>query len=160
MTQVARRSSGFTVLEVLITIGILAMVFGIIVALLGQGNTAHRNALALTHAAQLASSVFDDMALRFTDANGPYRDLDRNGTPDGWEDADGNGIQDRNEVRNGRPPDAKRMPNVRGFDFEPRIRYSQNPREIFVDCSVYWEEDEGKRRISYQRTIFLKEDAP
>jgi prepilin-type N-terminal cleavage/methylation domain-containing protein len=153
------RSAGFTVLEVLIAIALLAVGFTAVFALLMTANTAHRRAVDQTAAATLAASVFDDISLRYA---AMYRDGNGNGIPDTFEDLDGNGVEDRFERFGVRPPIAEEMPNRQGYNYTLRYYHGgidASPREIVVRCAVTWEERGESLSQVFHRIVFLKRDA-
>lgn len=140
---------GFTVLEVLIATGLLSIGFSAIFALLTHANNSHRNAVDRTHAATLASSVFEDISLRYWSH---------------WQDRDGDGVPDA--LAN--PVDAYRLgyPSLGAYRYRVRIMPSsynprpeqgdRPPREIFVTVSVTWSNRGEDTSQSFHRVIFIK----
>jgi len=147
-------AAGFTVLEVLIAVAILGVGFAALLGLLGQGTYSHRSAVDTTQAAILASSVFSDIELNFRRL---YADKDRNGVPDGWQDFNGNGRDDRFDRINGLSPAAREMPHAEGYDYSIEYHYSTyTAREIFVTCRVIWKSRDDAFSLPFRRIIFLK----
>jgi len=140
---------GFTVLEVLIATGLLSIGFSAIFALLTHANTSHKNAVDRTHAATLAASVFDDMALRYWSH---------------WQDGDGDGFPDaiRDPVaaaKAGYPALGSYRYTVRlaPSSYNPRPELGNSiPREVFVTVSVTWSNRGQAYSQVFHRLIFVK----
>lgn len=144
--QTSRR--GFTVLEVLLAFVILLVGCVSVYALFGRGLISHKRAVNSSTVAQLAGSVFDDIAANY---DAYYVDRDKDGIPD----------RERNWFSGpGKPRDA--IPYVPGYRYT--IRYARptdpNLRQVlFVTINVYWyrpeEGTEGTPETFY-RTVYIK----
>jgi prepilin-type N-terminal cleavage/methylation domain-containing protein len=151
------RRRGFTLLEIMMAFTILLLGCVGVYAVFSVGLVAHKRAVDNTTAANLAGSVFDDIASSYGTPGSPWTDNNRNGVPDRAElDADNNGIDDWFE-----PPPGERprypIPFVPGYWY--RVEYARSDeldQELFVTVRVYWRSSEESRSATFQRSVFIK----
>jgi prepilin-type N-terminal cleavage/methylation domain-containing protein len=144
---------GFTLIEILMALTIMLVGVVGIYAVFAVGLVNHKRAVDNTTAANLAASLFDDIAANY---DVYYADNNRNGIPDNAEDRNRNGIDDWFETDAGgraRLP----IPYKRGYNYI--IRYERNadvPQELLVMVQVYWLQAGVERAEPFQRAIFIK----
>jgi prepilin-type N-terminal cleavage/methylation domain-containing protein len=147
------RQRGFTLIEILMALTIMLVGVVGIYAVFAVGLVNHKRAVDNTTAADLAASLFDDIAANYEIY---YADNDRNGIPDNAEDRNRNGIDDWFETDTSgrmRLP----IPFKRGYGYT--VRYERNhlvPQELLVSVRVYWRQSGDERAEPFQRSIFIK----
>lgn len=153
MRQANNSVRGFTLMEILMAFTILISGIVGIYALFSVGVVSHKRAVDNTIAANIAGSVFDDIAANYEIY---YYDRDHNGKPDLGEDKNANGKFDWFERSDGnlRYP----IPYRRGYEYE--IEYETNPsmapQELFVTVHVYWRASGRKRSETFRRAIYIR----
>lgn len=125
-----------------------------IYAVFAVGLVSHKRAVDQTNAANLAASLFDDIAANY---DVWYYDNDANGTPDLAErDRNQNNVGDLYDLdNNGRPLNP--IPFKRGYRYT--IRYERNPavpQELLVMVHIYWQQAGEEKSEPFQRSVFLK----
>ncbi len=152
--SMARHQRGFTLLEILMAFSILLLGVVGVYSVFSVGLVAHKRAIDNTTAANLAGSLYDDIAANY---DMWYYDRNHNGIPDLAEDRNGNGTDDWFEVQAGgraRYP----IPLVPGYTY--KIRYERGDTvdtEIFVTVQVFWRQQGEGKAATFQRSVFLKE---
>lgn len=172
MKVVTSRQSrrGFTVIEVLIAFGLIAVGFSGVLTLLAQGTSAHRNATQNTTASLLAASVLADVEANFESKLDDRGNLIRQAT---WADSDRNGKPDRLErltAPGGRVPTMPvGFPSARGFTYTVQYEYptSQSSsydatqKAVLVRVNVGWQDDRGFKRVSeFFKVIYSGQSRP
>jgi prepilin-type N-terminal cleavage/methylation domain-containing protein len=147
------RNRGFTLIEILMALTIMLVGVVGIYAVFSVGLVNHKRAVDYTTAANLAASVFEDIAANYEVW---YADRNGNGIPDLAEDSNNNGIPDWFELgADGRP--RYPIPYRRGYLYS--VNYERNhevPQALLVTVRVYWQQAGEDRAEIFQRSIFIK----
>jgi prepilin-type N-terminal cleavage/methylation domain-containing protein len=152
MTSARTSRQGFTLIEILMALTILlAGVVGIY-AVFAVGLVSHKRAVDNVIAANLAASVFEDIAANY---HVYYYDSTGNGRPDLSEDTNMSGVDDWFEMEGGRM--RYPIPYRRGYLYTVRYERSpEAPQTLFVTVRVYWEQAGTERAEVFQRSVFIK----
>ncbi|MCC7510911.1 MAG: prepilin-type N-terminal cleavage/methylation domain-containing protein [Planctomycetes bacterium] len=146
---------GFTLIEVLMALTIMLVGVVGIYAVFAVGLVSHKRAVDNTAAANLAASLFDDIAANY---DVWYYDNDRNGIPDLAErDRNGNDIGDLYDVDNNSRP-LNPVPYRRGYSYTIKYeRHPDVPQELLVMVQVFWKQAGEQKAEPFQRSIFIKQ---
>jgi prepilin-type N-terminal cleavage/methylation domain-containing protein len=143
---------GFTLIEILMALTIMLVGMVGIYAVFAVGLVSHKRAVDNTIAANLAASIFEDIAANY---DVYYYDTTGNGRPDLSEDRNENGIDDWFEMEGGVP--RYPIPYRRGYRYT--VRYERSPyapQTLFVTVNVYWQQAGVERGETFQRAVFIK----
>jgi type II secretory pathway pseudopilin PulG len=147
---------GFTLAEILLAFSILLLGAVGVFALFGRGLVAHRRAVNNVNAANLAASVFEDIASNY---DVYYRDRNGDGTPDIFADADNDGTPD---CFNAAPGERLRWPIPQRSGYTYTIRYTRSldaraDRTLFVSVRVSWNVQGRDLAEEFSRVVFIKD---
>lgn len=149
----ARNNRGFTLLEILMAFTILMLGVVGVYAVFSVGLVSHKRAVDNTHAANLASSLFDDISANY---DVWYYDRNRNGVPDLAEDRNNDGVDDWFEPQAGGRPRYP-IPLLPGYSYRIRyVRSDVSDQELFVTVQVFWRQQGEAKAATFQRSLFLK----
>lgn len=154
MPDARRRRSGFTLVEIMMAMTIMLVGVVGILAVFSVGLVNHKRAVDYTVAANLAASLFDDIAANY---DAWYIDRDGNGIPDLAEDRNNNNVPDWFETDGAGNPRYP-IPYQRGYRYTVRYeRHPAVPQALLVSVRVYWQQAGTERGEDFQRSIFIKD---